>query len=478
MRQVELVATGQRRPLPRDIVGLNAPVAYAVPHEDPRLVDAARFLRPGHLRFPGGSVANFYNWRTGQFEVPEVEGGSMYRSYMRGAIARMRPYHPHGCRTDAFATIAGDAGAELLWVANLETSTPEEQAAWAASMRSSGILPRRIELGNEFYLALLNDPVSKARFPDWATTIGVMREYVDAMSASLDGTERIAVQAAASRWRADRDTGQGLHGQAWQWDDDMEPDEWFHAVTVHPYPEIDHVCGPGTSASLPGATASVVPALLARADDGCRRLLDHTAERMPGKQIWVTEWGPGEIGALLQGRAPTFNGMWFHVMARMALAMLRHPAVAVVTYHAFFFDGGIFSIARPAGGGDGYTLNGAGALLRWLCEAANGGAEHERVSVDGAALVRGGGLVAVESYADVDAALFRRGARAAVLVQNASDEPVRARLEELGLGEPGAVESMAPDAAASLAGGPPAVDGIAPASEVTLAPWSLTRLTW
>ena len=478
MREVELAATGARRLLPHGIFGLNAPVPYAIPHEDPRIVEIGKFISPGHLRFPGGSVANFFEWRSGQLEVPEVEGGSFYRTFMRNAAGRTRRFHPDGCHASEFARLADDIGAQMLWVANLESSSPGEQAAWAADMRAKGVLPRRIELGNEFYLALLDDPVSLARFPNWSTTIGLMREYVDAMQPSLDDTNVIAVQSATSRWRSDRDDGGGRDARNWQWDDDMKPDDWFHAVVVHPYPEIDHVCGRGTAATLPASMATTLPALLAKVDAGTQRLLDFTADRMPGKELWVTEWGAGEIAALLQGRNPEFNGMWLQVVTRHALAMLRHPAVTVMSYHAFFFDGGVFAVARPINTERGFELMGAASVLRWIGDVANGGATHEAVDVGGAIRVRGG-PVASESYLDVEAALFSHADHTTLLVHNASGEPTDVRVGALGFGDPSAVECMAPpDLTTSFATALPPIESLVPQTTIELPPWSLGRVVW
>jgi hypothetical protein len=479
MREIELTATGRQRTLPQGIFGFNAPVPYAIPHEDPRMVEVAREIAPGHLRFPGGSVANFFEWRSGQLEVPQVEGESMYRTFMRNAAARSRQVHPTGCHAESFTRLARSVGAELLWVANLESSPPEEQAAWAADMRARGVLPRRIELGNEFYLALLDDAASLARFPDWETTAGLMREYVDAMRPSLDDANVIAVQGAASRWRSDRDIGAtGPHRRSWGWDDAMEPADWFDAVTVHPYPEIDHVCGPGTAATLPGSMATTLPMLLAKVDAGTQRVLDDTAGRMPGKEVWVTEWGAGEIASVVRGGRPVFNGMWLQVVARHALAMLRHPAVTVMSYHAFFFDGGVWAVARPVEGPAGFEPMGSATFAKWFSAAANGGAGYEAIDAGGAVRVPGGGPVATESFLDVEAALFHRDTGATVLVQNSSAEPARVRLGHLDRGEPSTVECMAPDLTASFAETTPLVETLRASETVDLPPWSLVRVVW
>ena len=50
--------------------------------EDPNKVTPAKALAPALLRFPGGTIANYYNWQTGQIEVPLVETSTRYTRVM------------------------------------------------------------------------------------------------------------------------------------------------------------------------------------------------------------------------------------------------------------------------------------------------------------------------------------------------------------------------------------------------------------
>ncbi|MCL4231872.1 MAG: hypothetical protein KJ053_09835 [Dehalococcoidia bacterium] len=482
MREVHLRLTGRRRLLPRDIFGLNAPVPYSIPHEDPRIEVIGSWVAPGHLRFPGGSVANFFDWRSGRLEVPETgSGASPYRGFMRAAALRSYREHPNGCKAEDFSALAARLGASLVWVANLETSSAEEQAAWAADMLEKNVLPGRIELGNEFFLGLLGDATSMARFPDWPTTIALMREYVDAMRPSLRPDTKIAVQAANSRWRSPLQPGPGPRQKAWEWDEAMTPEPWFHAVTVHPYAEIDQCFGRSSDAGLRGNLDVVLPTLLAKVDSGLKRTLDYTAAKMPGKEIWVTEWGAGEIAATIQGGRPVFNGMWLHVCARQGLALLRLPLVTVISYHAFFFDGGVWAIARPIDSSEGWKPMGSSLLIRWFNLAANGDSTYEGVRAEGAAQVMSRGIAAEESFLDVEGALFRHvDGSSTLLAQNASSEAVRLRFESLNAGQtPDSIEIVStPDLSVSFARSLPEVSTALPATQCDMEPWSLLRVTW
>ena len=62
---------------------------------------------------------------------------------------------------------------------NIETSSVKEQVEWFKAMRSDKVAPTHIELGNEFYLGMLNDPDSMRRWPDLKTSMAVMKTYTD-----------------------------------------------------------------------------------------------------------------------------------------------------------------------------------------------------------------------------------------------------------------------------------------------------------
>lgn len=473
MSMLELRATGDRRRLPYRILGFNSPVPYSLPWEDPAIVPLVRELAPALLRFPGGTVANFWDWREGQLRVPETEGASQYRTFLVRAAQMSRTMHPAGCSIEQFARFAAETGAELVVCANLESATPDDQAAWFAHMREAGVAPTLVEMGNEFSIALLGDAESMRRFPDWDRTVKLTREYLDAIGPYLPDGARIALQSAASRFYHADEPAAPLGRRMWTWDDDAERsgrDDWFHAVTAHLYPAVQGVFGPG---GAPSDADDVCRGVVARAHAGTARLLEHLEATMPGKQVWVTEWGVEAAGQVIRGERTGFTGLWLHVLARMLLAMLRHPSVTIAQYHALFFDGGVYSLFRRDRESGGYRQIGPAGLFRWFNEAANLGATYERMHVPGARMVAGGGLVD-ESYPEIEAAAFERDGRRVVFVHNASPD---AHTLSLG-GAPARVEALVARPGDDLSRGTPEPVDL-PASEVLDVPgWSVVRAEW
>jgi hypothetical protein len=446
---VRLKALGTERALPGRWLGYNSPANYDIPIEDPTLASALAPLKPHLLRFPGGTVANYYQPETGQLDFGPRDG-SIYRRYLNDyAKPNSVRLHPKGVWIEDYIRLCEKVGADLIVLPNLESSTVESQVAWFKRMNAGGYRPNMVEMGNEFYLALLMDPLTVKRFPDWATTNAITKDYADALRPYMDKDARVAIQAASARFHVPYGEG----GDARQkrehiWDNDMKPQPWAQAVTVHLYPTIEASAGKGSLAGLPGNVDKVFPAFMAHTDAGYTRSISDTIARMPGMEIWNTEWGAFEPAATLGGARAEFDGMWMHQICRSILTMLRFKEVTAMTIHALFFSGNLMSAFRRAGGVETIDRgNGLGAgagthgeyvpinftsVMQWFCEAGAGPDSHYRtIAVEGAREVAGNGAYEGESYRDVDACLLRRGQQRTLFVQNADRAPRRIDLSDL-----------------------------------------------
>ncbi len=450
---VTLRTERQGRLLPKRLIGMNSPLTFALPGDDPATLQPARELGPTYLRFPGGTVSNFYDWRSGHLEVPTFAGESYLRAIMRTIADVIRARHPEPYSLQAFVKEAREIGAETIVVPNLETSTPELQGTWLERARRDGLRPALVEMGNEFFFGLMGDPESERRFPNCESTLALTRTFVEAIRPHLDDGARIAVQSASSRFYVDREPQSGTLARCWRWDQDIRGADWFDAVTAHFYPEFDCFAGPGTSARIPEEIDRLYDALLARADSGIARALDFLEERLPGKEIWITEWSawPLSIGAWLQEKplpelpphpsfAP-FQAIWLPYIGRMLLSMLRRSAVTVILYHALSFSGGVWGLFDRQAGGD-YIPIGPCELLRWFIEAVHGAEYHELTS-EGTRRIDGGTPISGETYSEIEGALFSRRTERTLIVQNAARSgrtvDISAVLDQH---EPGSVEIL------------------------------------
>jgi len=474
-----LQSAGTPRQLHAPILGASTTAFYEHLLDDPAKTAALKAMSIGLDRFPGGSDANFYNWRRGLIEVQTHPDSSAYIQFWGKAAARIAKGMPHGVTLEQFDGFSRQIGAQVVLVPNFESSTVADQVEWFKRLAHAGIVPERIELGNEYWVAMGNDPASLARWPDEPTSMRIMKGYVDAFRPYLPPNAKIAVQAAAGAI----DIRAGRFGQRLkQWDEDLRPEPWFDAVTLHLYPRLRDVMGnpeAGTTAPTPQNALPRLKAMMARADEGTERILQGIERRLPGKQIWITEWNARGVNPVVQRGAdePMSPAMEMLAATRMALVHLRHPSVTASLFFSVGFAERQHATFVPDGRGS-YAPVPTGAALRWLNEAANAGGSFQRVVQAGARPVAGGGSQN-ESYLPVEGGLFQSGTRTTLILENVSGDTFSFDPAPLMPNRrPSKVESISMPNLSDTATLPARIDTGNAGSAIAVAPFSVTRVVW
>ena len=98
----------------------------------------------------------------------------------------------------------------------------------------------------------------------------MMKQYLDAISPCLPPNAKIAVQAAASGFTVHDHPTAPFWKRIEKWDDDLRPEPWFDAVTIHLYPRLNEVVGRGAAKDplTPPIARRNLRALMARVDEG------------------------------------------------------------------------------------------------------------------------------------------------------------------------------------------------------------------
>lgn len=473
-----LVSSGAARDLPERLLGASAEAFFEHLIDDPAKVEIARQMGLAFVRFPGGTESNYYDWRTGLPAIQVFPDSSAYTRFWAAILPAIARAFPNGISMADYQPFAAAIGAEMLIVPNLETSSVADQTAWFQEMSAAGQLSQRIEMGNEFYIAMLDDPNVIAKWPDEPYALGVSRRYFRALRPYLLPGTKVAVQSAGSAFYIPATTSDPFLQRQLRWDAALAPAPWFQAVTVHLYPDPNQVvgqplAGPPLSQS---AAATILSAMMARADQGVDRVLTDIEQRLPGKEIWVTEWNP---------RGPNPDGshdaltppMLMQLTTRMTLAYLRHSAVTASLYFMLNFDPNVpFALYLPDGAG-GFQPTPMAVVLRWLDQAANGGSSYLAYAERGARPIPGGGPWP-EAYSAIAAALFRSAAQTTLLIQNASPASRQWRPASLGLGSPRTIETLSLPVLTDTTRTAPPVESLAVGRSVVLPPYSVTRVVW
>ena len=316
-----------------DALGYNGNLLRGGSWNDPQLVEAFGSLEPGTIRYPAGTLANYWDWR-------------------RGGIDTATPDLPHGWeRTNAkpygikeLKTVYGATGAKPIFVLNMLTSTLEEQMALLRAAKEAELPVDYVELGNEYYLS------SKAYVAKYPTAPDYAREanrWTAAIKAEFPDTKVSAVGAAV---RASDDkrrkTWNGLVIPLLKGQD---------AISLHVYQgnglgntdklmeakglvEDDTPKPRGMWGSKPSQQAQWQ---VLGTDEGLRNMLSMPFSRVkemteldllpPGMSAWITEYN-------LFDRTGPVRGTWAHglISAGLTLNMLGDERVGLLCFHDLY----------------------------------------------------------------------------------------------------------------------------------------------
>ena len=322
------IDTRDTQPLRQGLYGFNTNMITGdYGYLDPDFVELTRGLAPKTLRFPGGTVGNFYHWEVGGFFENEMAStlNLKLNQRNRGNYVKLQRRRNGKILFDDFMQLCDTLKITPVVVVNLWTGSPEESAAWVRYTEDKGYGVKHWELGNEYYL-----PHYLNKYPTAGAYIKGAKKHAAAMKA-VNPDIRVSVCA----------TPIGFHKEGWlvktqqrKWDEDLAADiSFFDAYTVHVYAykairkkEIEEMRG-----YLMGWIHFAVP-----------EALEYYEKLFPGKEMWITEWNianPANRVANTQLHA-MYVGDFF-------LKMLAMPNVTQANFHVIAGTGKGFPVFSP-----------------------------------------------------------------------------------------------------------------------------------
>lgn len=369
-------------------LGLNGYAAPGPAWGDARLRDALRASVPGTLRWPGGTVANYWDGRRGWFQPGGPWPGQT------GPDGQVLPRLDLGL--PAFAGAARTVGARPVFVLNLLTTqgrlgTPaddpqqrREQIALLRAAAAEGLPVDRVELGNEFYLPGGERGPHwgdyEIRYPDVAAYAEQVRAWLPPLRRAFPGVRIAAVGAdALTRVAPRRGT----------WNDGvLSGAPGIDALTLHLLPALRD-------------PSDTYESVVERAWTTVQAVRRHEVAEAAalGKRTWISEFN-------VPDRTPDlrFAGTWAHGLANavLALSLLEEPRVELALLHnvlgdavagAHFTTTQGFHAPEPATTPLAHTAT--GATLAAVQRTARGATRVRPLSFPGAPVLAGGspGLV-------------------------------------------------------------------------------------
>lgn len=351
--------SGVQRPITSWTLGLNGENAGGPVYSNAGFANALAGYGAGTLRYPGGTAANFWDWRQGWYQ-PNGPWPGEPGNRIDNTLA-------------TFASIVTRTGATPVFDVNVVTwqgriaSDADVPAMIADTLsllraaRDAGIPVLRVELGNELYLSgpSPGNIQYQRRFPTPVGYAAVVDRFAVAVAAEFPSA-KVAGSAAIT------DYVNGLSPRRANWNAGLLPNlHSTSAVTLHLNVRVHD---PNLSpANVLGTMVRQMRALSANQLPQLRQY---------GLDAWVTEFNMAD-----ETPGSVFQGTWLHGMAvgTIALSLVSLPGVGQLAMHnvtgnaraaALFRDNHGFGASGAAT--TPYALTASGTVLGFVQDALRG----------------------------------------------------------------------------------------------------------
>ena len=274
------IDTDSSTPLQKDLYGFNTNMMsgdYGYLDED--FKELTKALNPSSLRFPGGTVGNFYHWESSGFYKDEMNTtlSIQLNRRNRGNFIRLQKRRNGIISFDDFMKLCKDLMIKPIIMVNLWTGSPEESAAWVRYSKEMGYNISHWELGNEYYLHhYLN------KFPTVQDYMQKAKQHALAMKA-VDPHIKLSVCASPVAFHKE---GFLLETRQHKWDEGLAENtsgstDWYDAFSVHVY----------AYKAMKDIKIEKMKAYFSGwIHFGLDEAMEYYEELFPNKEMWVTEW--------------------------------------------------------------------------------------------------------------------------------------------------------------------------------------------
>lgn len=303
------------RPIPKAVHGANQNWFTLFPITHNLIKEAINKLGFTQIRFPGGTVGNYYDWV--KFapdwqaiktlpDVPEHVKNS--QSSFETQVVSLRP-------STFYRTLEG-IGKEATFVVNVYLNTPEEIKNSFQRLKDNGVTIKHLEMGNEMY------------FPRYNLTVG---EYMSRAHEINQAAKQIfpgvktALVVDRDLWLAGRE----------DFDWDIPNRDWYDAIIIHAS-TLSHI------ELWQQNRQDYITWLTNGRREEFEKFINRIKKIYPNKELWLTEWNfiePKE-SLFVNSYAQTYYVYDF------LLDILRYPTITVADHRPMIgieVNGGIFS---------------------------------------------------------------------------------------------------------------------------------------
>ena len=340
-------------------------------------------LGPGTLRYPAGTVGNYWDWRSGWFQP-----NGPWPAQTDGTGAAIAPFDDSLTPYQAALQGTGASGVLMLNMlttkGRLATSADfsamlQDQVQMLHAAQAAGITVSRVELGNELYLS---GALAGPNGNDYVTVFPSASAYAKQATTWARSVRTAFPSAQIAAVGADATGNSSPRREGWN-DAVLAGVNGVSALTLHPYIRVsDASASPQSLLSLPYARVQALKG------SELATLSSH------GLSAWVTEFNMVDRTSSL-----TFAGTWTHglFIAAYAILLAQVPTIAVIGLHNVVGDavaGALFDstagFRAPTPATQFLAPTAMGAAYSMVVQAARGATTARSLAFSGGPTLSGG----------------------------------------------------------------------------------------
>jgi len=352
-------------PLPLDIFGFNGANTIQPDQswndilENQAPLTRLQDLNARVLRYPGGTLGNYWDWRKGWFlSQHDLQNGILLPEKFNPELPNNSGTIVFDDKLETFLECLSHSNAKPMWQMNVLTSDFSYQLSTLYAGKTKGVTSEFVELGNEFYLG---DSDNRLVFPnvdhyaekaiDWSSRIKSIPPFINTKIAALGSENDSGAEPGRRRLWLGR-LLENLNGNS-----------DINAITLHHYIAAKFT-GINNNISCPASLSSAdIKRAFANVIQSAREMVEDEISQISntGKETWITEFN-------LFDKKHAIHGTWFNAMftSSMLLTYLEGSNVTKIMPHTLSGDG-IFSGIYSNNSGLNFGQNSGGFLGYGFC---------------------------------------------------------------------------------------------------------------
>ena len=319
-------------PIAKELYGVNSMLmAKPAKFNDPAIIDFITQMDGVFMRYPGGTPANYWDWKSG-FTINPKKAPEATKQKVKDLDQSMRARvklsgaedYRHFCET------AKKTATRFSFVLNIASENLENNTALMKAMKAEGAQLTHIELGNEVYFNQYNWAFESAeQYTEIAEQHSQMirkifpEAKIGVVIPSHIYTKENFLQIASAKPHLKRQDN---------WLKTLSKKHFYDAVIIHLYSDT----GVSAKATELKPSLDMYYHCWSHADSKLDFTFQTIRQNFPQKDVWVTEYHIGGFSGIARKSRLRYSYLGGLFTAGFLLKMCAYPEIKLASWHSAF----------------------------------------------------------------------------------------------------------------------------------------------